>query len=297
MLERIRSVFVVMEEGSLNRAAARLGVSQPTLTRQLQSLEQEVGGPLFERGTGGVRPTDLGYRLREEMQPVVRAYDAAWAEVLAHAQGRQSQLRIGYLGLAAARYLTPVLGRFQKAYPEIKLWLFDQTPQEQLTALREGRLDLALIGQEGASLGEEFYQHRVAKLGVRAVLPFNHPLAGQATIGLARLKGERFIVPSETAVPGRKRWMAQLCRVAGFRPQWLGETEAVGGTFARVVAESGVSLLPDYLQMIPPPGIALVPVSDRFATWELTLLRQRGRMSPGCRDLVKWIGEAARGPG
>ncbi|MEZ5384105.1 MAG: LysR family transcriptional regulator [Prosthecobacter sp.] len=295
MLERIRSVFVVMEEGSLNRAATRLGVSQPTLTRQLQSLEQEIGGPLFERGTGGVRPTDLGYRLREEMLPVLRAYDAAWAEVLAHAQGRQSQLRIGYLGLAASRYLTPVLGRFQKAYPEIKLWLFDQTPQEQLTALREGGLDLALIGQEGASLGEEFYQHRVAKLGVRAVLPSNHPLTGQATIGLAQLKGARFIVPSETTVPGRKRWIAQLCREAGFRPQWLGETETVGETFARVVAESGVTLLPDYLEMTPPPGIALLPVSDRFATWAFTLLRQRGRMSPACRDLIRWIGEAARG--
>lgn len=285
-----------MEEGSLNRAAARLGVSQPTLTRQLQSLEQEAGGPLFERCTDGVRPTDLGYRLKEKMLPVLRAYDTAWAEVLAHAQGRQSQLRIGYLALAAARFLTPVLARFQEAYPEIKLWLFDQTPQEQLTALRHGGLDLAIIGQEGASLGEEFYQHRVAKLGVRAVTPANHPLAGQAAIRLAQLKGERFIVPSESAVPGRKRWMAQLCREAGFRPQWLGETETVGETFARVVAERGVSLLPDYLEMTPPPGISLVPVSDRIATWELALLRQRGRMSPACRDLIRWIGEAAREP-
>lgn len=295
MLERLRSVFVIMEAGSLNRAAARLGVSQPTLTRQLQSLEQEAGGPLFERSSGGVRPTDLGYRLRERMLPVLRAYDLAWAEIVAHALGRQSQLRIGYLGLAAARYLTPVLGRFQEAYPEIKLWLFDQTPQEQLTALREGGLDLALIGQEGASLGEEFFQHRIAKLGVRAVLPSNHPLANQAAIGLEQLKGERFIVASETAVPGRKRWLAELCREAGFHPRWLGETEAVGETFARVVGERGVSLLPDYLELTPPPGIALVPVSDCFATWEFTLLRQRGRMSAACRDLIRWIGEAARG--
>jgi len=68
-----------------------------------------------------VRPTDLAFRLREQMTPVLKAYDLAWAEVTAHASGRQTQLRIGYLGLAATRYLTPVLGKFQNAYPEIKL--------------------------------------------------------------------------------------------------------------------------------------------------------------------------------
>ena len=136
MLDRIRSVLVIMEEGSINRAATRLGISQPTLTRQLQSFEAEVGAPLFERGSWGVRPTDLAYRLRETMVPVIRAYDQAWAEITAHAQGRQTQLRIGYLGLSVARCLTPVLGRFRKSYPEIKLWLFDQTPEEQLQARR-----------------------------------------------------------------------------------------------------------------------------------------------------------------
>jgi DNA-binding transcriptional LysR family regulator len=294
MLDRIRSLLVVMEEGSLNRAATRLGVSQPTLTRQLQSFEAEVGASLFERGSWGVRPTDLGYRLREKMLPVLRAYDLAWAEITAHAQGRQTQLRVGYLGLSAARYLTPALGKFQEAYPEIKLWLFDQTPQEQLEALRAGDLDLALIGQEGASLSDEFYQQKIARIGIRAAVPSNHSLANREAISLSELSGERFIVPSETAVPGRKQWIARLCREAGFRPHWLAETEAVAETFARIVGVRGVRILPDYMGKTPPPGIAMVSVSDRYATWDFTLLRQRGRMSPACRDLIRWISETAR---
>ena len=294
MWERIRTILIIMEEGSINRAATRLGVSQPTLTRQLQSFELEVGAPVFERGSRGVRPTDLGYQLREKMLPILRASDLAWAEITAHAHGRQTQLRVGYLGLSAARYLTPALEKFQEAYPKIRLWLFDQTPQEQLQALRDGDLDLALIGQEGASLGDEFYCQRIARIGILAALPSNHPLAKPETISLSQLKGEEFIAPSEAIVPGRKQWIARLCREAGFRPRWLAGSETVAETFARVVGERGVSLLPDYLEKTPPPGVTLIPVSDHFAVWDFALLRQRGRLSPACRDLIHWIAESAR---
>ncbi|MCB1064272.1 MAG: LysR family transcriptional regulator [Verrucomicrobiae bacterium] len=293
MLDRIRSILVIMEEGSINRAAARLGVSQPTLTRQLQSLEMEIGASLFERGSGGVRPTDLAYQLRKKMLPVLRSCDLAWAEITAHARGRTTQIRIGYLGLSAARFLTPVLAKFQEAYPEIRLWLLDQTPQEQLDGLRSGNLDLALIGQEGGSLGDEFYRQRIARIGIRVALPSNHPLAGRDAISLSELKREAFIVPSDASVPGRRHWVAQLCKEAGFRPRWLAETETVGETFARTVGERGVSLLPDYMEKTPPPGVALIPISDRSAVWDFMLLRQRGKLSTPLRDLIRWIAETA----
>lgn len=294
MLDHLRAVLIIMEEGSLNRAAARLPVSQPTLTRQLQAIEQELGAPLFERGSQGVRPTDLAYRLRETMTPVIKSYDRSWAELTAHAHGRQSQIRVGYLGLSAARFLTPVVGRFREMHPDVRLWLFDQTPQEQLQALRNGDLDLALIGQEGATVGDEFYQQRVARIGVIAVLAAGHPLAEKDTISLSELSAEDFIAPTESTVPGRKQWILQLCRKAGFSPHWVGETDSVTDTFARIAAEQAVSLLPDYLQQAPPPGINVIRLSDRFACWDFTLLRQRGRMAPACRDLIRLIAESAK---
>jgi DNA-binding transcriptional LysR family regulator len=293
-LDRLRAVLIIMEEGSLNRAAARLRVSQPTLTRQLQAIEQELGAPLFERGSHGVRPTDLAHHLRESMTPVIGAYDRAWAELTAHAHGRQSQIRVGYLGLSAARFLTPVVGRFREIHPDVRLWLFDQTPGEQLQALRKGDLDLALIGQEGAMAGDDFYQQRVARIGVIAVLAAGHPLAEKDTISLSGLSTEGFIAPAESAVPGRKQWIQRLCRKAGFNPHWVGETDSVTDTFARIAAEQAVSLLPDYLLQTAPPGITLVRLSDRFAFWDFTLLRQRGRLAPACRDLIRLIAETAK---
>ncbi len=294
MIDRIRSVLVVMEEGSINKAATRLGITQPTLTRHVHSLEAEVGAPLFERDSRGVRPTDIGFALRESMAPVIKTYDLALANLKARAQGRRSQLRVGYLGLSAAQYLTPVLARFRSSHPDVQLWLFDQTPEEQLNALRQGDLDLALIGQDGAHLGDEFYQQRIARIGVIAALPSDHSHANRDTVSLSELSGWNFIVPSEVIVPGRKKWVSRLCGDAGFKPRWLGETKAVAETFARIVGEGGVCLLPDYLDEAPPPGVAYVRLSDRFAIWEFVLLRQRGRLPPACRDLIRWIKETAQ---
>ena len=224
--------------------------------------------------------------INEEVRPS-ESPSRIW--VAAHAQGRQSQLRVGYLGLSAARFLTPALERFRAAHPDVKLWLFDQTPEEQLRSLKNGELDLALIGQEGASLGESFYQQRLARIGVLAALPSHHSLAGRENIRLAELADETFIVPSESVVPGRKNWVTDICRKAGFRPRYGAETLTVADTFTRLVAESSVSLLPDYMEKTPPPGVTFTPIKDHFAHWDFVALRQRGRLSTPCKDFIRWL--------
>jgi len=290
MLGRIRSVLAVLEEGSVSRAARRLGVAQPTLSRHIQSLEQEIGAPLFERGSWGMRPTDLGFQLRERMGPVLKHYDVARAEVMAFAQGRHQQVRVGYLGLAAARFLNPALRALKEAHPDVKSVLLDQTPAEQLQALREGTIDVALIGQEGAALAEDFYQRCPVRLPVCVVLPIDHPLCGQEVFSLKKLIGESFVGVSDEAVPGRNRWITDLCVKAGFRPRFIAQTQTVTETFALVAGEGGVALLPDYLEGSAPPGVAFRRLSDRWARWGLFVLRQRGRGSPAARFLVDVLG-------
>jgi len=289
MIRLLRTFLVVMEERSLNRAAQRMGVAQPTLSRQIQSLEQELGAPLFERGSWGLRPTDLGFRFKESMLPVVRAYDEAWANVTATAKGRSSQLRIGYIGSTANSFLNPALAKLRDAFPETKLWLFDQTPAEQLEALREGRLDIALIGQEGAALADDFYKRRAAKLRVCVALADDHPLARKERVSLAELAGESFIGVADTAVPGRNEWVRKLCRRAGFKPRFVAQTDDISETYSRIVAEGAIALLPEYSAGTSPPGVLKVPISDKGATWDFYVLRQRGKGSKAGRYLVELL--------
>ncbi len=114
MIDRIRALLTVIEEGSVNRAAVRLRITQPALSRQMQALENEIGGKLLERETSGVKPTGLGHALVKSMRPLVESYDAALAELRRQARGERSELRVGYLISAAQSVLTPALARLRK---------------------------------------------------------------------------------------------------------------------------------------------------------------------------------------
>ena len=96
-IELVRSFLVIAGQGSLNRAAQRLHVAQSTLTRQLQALEQQVGGKLFERGPSGVALTAAGHVLADAMRPVLGEFDAAVETARRAARGQSARLRIGYL--------------------------------------------------------------------------------------------------------------------------------------------------------------------------------------------------------
>jgi DNA-binding transcriptional LysR family regulator len=289
MMREIQTLLAVMEEGSVNRAARRLGVAQPTLSRQIQTLEQELGAPLFERNARGMRATDLGFFMRDRFGPLLKEYELARAEALAFAKGRRGQLRIGFIGSAAARFLNPSLARLRKENPRLKLFLFDQTPFEQLQALRDGKIDVALIGQEAAALGDEFYQRNAATLRVCGVLATDHPLGGRESIMLADLRNERFVGATGDAVPGRNEWITAMCAKAGFRPRFFAHTQSVAETFALVSGENAVAIIPDYIAGPPPPGVVLIPISDRHARWNLMVLRQRGTGSSDARRLVEWL--------
>src|SRR4051812_9302052 len=125
MLTQLRSFQVVVEEGSLNRAAVRLRMSQPALSRQMQTLEAEVGGRLLERTTAGVSPTDAGHALAASIPPVLARYDAAMAEARHLARGQREYLRIGYLVSVGQTYLNPALSSLRRTHPDVKVKLLD----------------------------------------------------------------------------------------------------------------------------------------------------------------------------
>ncbi|OAI55857.1 LysR family transcriptional regulator [Verrucomicrobiaceae bacterium SCGC AG-212-N21] len=293
MLDRIRALVIVIEEGSVNRAAARLRVTQPALSRQMQALENEVGGRLLERETSGVKPTGLGHALVKSMNPVLAAYDTAMAELRRLARGERSELRVGYLISAAQSVLTPALARLRKLQPGIKLKLHDLSPREQIDGLRAGELDLALIGQEGAAASREFYSAKLGSLGVCVAVAEGDPLAGRKRVTLEDLKGREFIGVNEEEMPGRNRWMSALCKAAGFKPRFTAIVDGVTNVLSLVASESAVTLLPAYFREFAHPGVAFVPLSDVRARWDFIVLWQRGKVPASTRALVECLKEAA----
>jgi DNA-binding transcriptional LysR family regulator len=293
MLAQIRMFLIAVEEGSLNRAALRLRQSQSALSRQMQVLETEIGGALLERTTSGVKPTDAGHALVKSMPRILADYEAAILEARQLARGQRDLIRIGYLGSAAQTFLDPALATLRHSHAEVKVKLFDLSPGEQITALRKGEIDLAMIGQEGAAVSNEFYTRKLATLPVVALLPQDHPLAGEPKIFLKQLRGERFIGAPEADMPGRDRWIIQLCRRAGFRPNFVQIAATVSQAFTLISSEGAVTLGPDYLKNFPSTNVAMVPLADAKATWDFLVVWQAGRTPGALHALLDSLSQVA----
>ena len=292
MLPQLRSFLIVIEEGSLNRAATRLRVSQPTLSRQMQALEHEIGGRLLERTSIGVKPTDVAHALAARMRGIIEEFDGAIAEARKMARGERAQLRIGFLGSAAQGFLNPALATLRKKHPEVKVKLLDLSPGEQIAALQAGEIDLALIGQEGSLAARDFYTKKLATLPVLAVLPADHPLASHKTVRLKELKGEQFIGAPEDQMPGRDRWITQLCRRAGFRPNFMQVADSLSRMLSLVAGDGAVTLVPAYMRELPAAGVVMVPVADAGATWDFLVVWQRGRTAGPVAVLLEALSAA-----
>ncbi len=288
-IELLRTFFEIVDAGSLNRAAERRQVSQSTLTRQLRSLEHEVGGPLFERSTSGVALTATGHVLRERMFPVLAKFDAALGEARKLARGQSAELRIGYIASAAHRYLHAALAALRRSHPEVKVKLLDLSPGEQIAGLRRGEIDIALLGLVAALPDKEFYVRRLASFPMFVALSDGNPLAASPTLTLRDLRAESFIGAEEQDMPGYNRWIAQTCRKAGFRARFLEDAHSLSHGLSLVVTEGAVSLIPEYATDGKTPGVVLRPLKPAALRWDLFVAWQRGRSSDAAKALLAEI--------
>jgi DNA-binding transcriptional LysR family regulator len=194
--------------------------------------------------------------------------------------------------------LAPALARLRSTHPDVTLRLHDMSPREQIDALRAGGLDVALIGQEGAVAAREFYSRKLCSLGVCVALSLTDPLAARKCVAIKELKARDFIGIDEDQMPGRNRWMTSLCRSAGFKPRYASVTDGITHVLSQVVAESAVTLLPEYFLDFTHPGVVFVPVSDAKARWDFIVLWQRGKVPATTRALVEalsLVGESGGG--
>lgn len=289
MIEKLRLFLVILEEGSLRRAAERLHISQSAITRQIQLLEHDLGGRVLERTSSGVRPTGGGHTLAEKARTLLADYDSVMAEVRRLVRGESDRLRIGYVASAVLEYLGPALGALRRTYPKIKVKMHDQTPGEMIIALRRGEIDLALTHHGADLLSRDFYTHKLASVPSLVALPIEHPLAPRKQISISELKNESFVRGADSVVPGYNQKVVEFCRRSGkFRPRFIAidppASLAEGLTIA--ANEGAVSLQPIFISRLGIPHVAMVPVADKEATWDLFVVWQRGKTAGPLRALL-----------
>jgi len=274
-LRHLRYFVAVAEELNFTRAAEKLRLAQPSLTRQIHNLEQELGVRLLERARSKVSLTTEGQKFLIDAQRVLALSDESVKAVQRLSRGESGQLNLGYLFKFNFNLLPATLAAFYQSCPEIAVNLFDMPPAEQLRALDARKIDLGFVGLRPppangnlAALVWECVAHH--KLVV--VLPADHPLARKRRIEVSDLKPLFFVAMSEQTHPGSRAWLTGLCEVAGFVPKILQDVAVEAGIMTFVAEGLGVTLAREQIKNLPHPGVVFRPLAttataDYWIAW------------------------------
>jgi DNA-binding transcriptional LysR family regulator len=260
-LRHLRYFVAVAEALSFTKAAEKLRLAQPSLTRQVRNLEDEIGVRLIDRrGNRVVALTEEGRQFLQDSKKLL----AMCAEIVAAVQMKSGGfvvLNIGYVANMHHGLLPATLGAFRKIHPTVALNLFDMTSAEQFLALDESRIDLGFVGLSPTFSKQALRSERVGYDTMLIVLPTEHALAKMARVRLTDLALELFIEMSPKTRPGAHEWLMETRSKAGLTGRIVQEAnnEAVVIQFVR--NGLGVALLPEQMTKLPHDGVVFIPLS------------------------------------
>ena len=271
-LRHLRYFVAVAEELNFTKAAAKLHLAQPSLTRQIRSLEEELGVSLLNRSKNQVVMTEEGRSFLADSRRILALATESIAAVQRLSRGETGQLNIAYLSNSDFELLPETLRAFQHALPHIALNLFDMTPAEQLRALEARKIDLGFVGLRPPATSAGVEWESIARHRIVVVLPARHPLASKRQVNLRELKTMFFVGMSEKTHPGFRDWLNRTCQQAGFTPRVLQDAELEPALMTFVAEGLGVTLAREHLKKLPHPGVAFRPLaspvaSDYFVAW------------------------------
>jgi DNA-binding transcriptional LysR family regulator len=284
-LRHLRYFVTVAEELNVSRAAARLRISQPAVSRQLRDLEEELGVTLFHRSSSKLKLSQAGESFLAHARDLLRRSNDAVTEMAAFRPQLRRTLKIGYIAPVLAT-LTPALRAFAEKSRSVEVELHEMAPGDQIAALRNSRIDLALPGNPCSELAHEFEVIVLEKIPFQAVLPDNHLLALRKRIALAELKDEAFIGFDEERFPGRNDVICRACQEAGFTPRLVHRVDSLSALLAKVAAGDGVTLTPQEVGKLPHPGAVLIPLKPPFPSVASAAVFRKGEPKPPVIDLM-----------
>lgn len=267
----------VAEELHFTRAAKRLNLSQPPLSRHIKELEAELGVVLFKRDRRNVALTDAGMVFAKRVQSILAQLAQAHEEVRRIHNGEVGTLTIAFVSALTYEFLPGILRRFRMSKPTIHLVLHDMVPSEQIESLVAGRIDIAFAGILPEDCSPGICHRIVRKDRMVAAVPSGHALAAKRKIRLQALANEPWIMIDKAVSPTYERFIRRLCAEAGFVPRILHQTKRAQAMLGLVAAGLGVTIVPEAVAVLPSPDIVYRPLSNSIMYEHVVLWRENER--------------------
>ncbi|PYR93453.1 MAG: LysR family transcriptional regulator [Acidobacteria bacterium] len=270
-LADLQALLVLAETLHFGRAADRLHVSQPALSKRIRRMESRIGGALLVRGYRDVRLTEAGRLLANRSRHLIAEAAATLALTERAARGEAGLLRIGF-GIASIFGLLPeVVQRFRRAHPEVQLHLRDMSTPDQIDALVSGEIDVGFIRHRAT---DDRLQLRYV-LDERLVAALGPHSRWDTRAGLRSVASEPFIIIARSRSASFYDHVLSVSAAAGFAPRIVQEADELFTIVSLVRSGLGVSLVPRSAALMRLPGVRFYELGMPEAAWNIALAWHR----------------------
>lgn len=259
-LRHLRYFQAVAEELSFSKAARRLRIAQPALSRAVQEMEREIGTQLIERERRSPRLTPAGAVLLHEIGLILERFEESMRRVRRTAKGEEGELKLGYIGPPTRMFLARLLKEYQKRFPRVTVILEERTPERVWEMVSKGRLSVGLTRPVLAheALGLQTLLLREEKFC--AAVPKDHAWAKLSSLSWKKLAGEPLIILARREGAGSHDGIRAACDAAGFEPKVKHTPSLIGTILQYVEASAGIGIVPESTLS---RNIALIPLKPQ----------------------------------
>lgn len=286
-LNQLLYFLEVAKQRSFTGAARELHISQPAISKMIQSLEEELGVLLLDRSSRHVTLTDYGLTVQQQATKVFRLLQDLQVELGDVTHLQKGSLRIGLPPMVGEMFFPRILSQFHQQYPNIKIKLHEGGSKKVAQDVAEGNLD---VGVSLYPVKEDMFDfYEFAKDPLRLIVSAAHPLASRATVKLGDLHAEPFILYRQDF--GLREIIYDACVQSGFKPDIVCETSQ-WEFMSKIVADGlGVALLPQKVcHELHNAKIKVIPIDDPPIFWHLALIWRKNTYLPQAAQ--KWISVA-----
>ena len=278
-LRQMRYFLALAEERNFTRAAERLHMAQPPLTRQIRALEEELGATLFVRTSKGVDLTEAGQALLDEVPNLLSLAQRARERTVAASQGLSGRLDVGIFGSGVLDVIPRILARFHAERPEVKIVLHNLTKTQQIEALRERRISVGfnrLVPPE-----DDLRVETILRESMAVALPAKHPLTRHKEIHITDLSDEPMILYPRLPIAGLAQQVIQAFNREKSILRVEQEVEDVLTAIALVAGGFGLCITASSTASLRLPGVVYRPlISNHLREIELSCLYRQLDESP-----------------